>query len=197
MNRTLFGQFESWALELQALSHTLRRDGAITDALELDEQVQSYRQVLRIVSDVGSLATKPTVSERQCARRSIDLLSQGCIETNRHGIIRRANRAASRLLNLPSSFMSGQPLLVFIAKEDRRAFLSGFMTLRHSDGAALQHYLVRCKPLHDVIFLAAFTCERVEDPTEQVVGLVWLFSPATPSLDPGAHLPKGPDHDGC
>jgi len=182
MNKALFGQFESWALELQALSNRLRRDGAIKDALELDEQVQSYRDVLRIVSDTGSLETGSFVSEPQSARRSIDLLSQGCIETNRHGIIRRANRAASRLLNLPLSFLTGQPLLVFIAKEDRRAFLSGFMTLRHRDGVPPQHYLVRCKPLYDHAFLAAFTCERVENPAQEIVGLVWLFSAVTPTV---------------
>jgi PAS domain-containing protein len=182
MNKTLFGQFESWALELQDLSHKLRRDGATIDAGELDEQVQSYREILKGVSAADWSTRTSVPSALPPARRCIDLLSRGCIETNGHGIIQRANRAASRLLNIPLPFMTGQPLLVFIQDDDRRAFLSNFMMLRHNQPASRHHCLVRCKPLYEEPFLASFIGERVADVTQDVIGLLWLFSKTDPML---------------
>jgi PAS domain-containing protein len=171
----LLGQFQAWARALADLSVALRHKGAIQDSFELEEQVQSYRETLRTappvdVSDARASAWK------SLSRRSIDLLDRGCIETNAHGIIQRANQAASKLLNIPLPFMTGQPLLVFVAEEDRRAFLAEFMILRHRHPAQGAQWLVKCLPLFAHPFLASFAAERVADRDQKIVAIIWVIT---------------------
>jgi PAS domain-containing protein len=186
--KNLLAQFESLASELHILSHKLRQDGAIADSLELDDQVRSYREAIRVTPRPERTDRTQAPSRWLRAGRSIDLLRCGCIETSSHGIIQRANGAASTLLNLPLPFITGQPLLVFVAQEDRRAFLGKLLTLRHGHGFTRADWLVRCKPLFKEPFLASFTSECVKGRDEQVVALIWIFSIVHPA-DPGIALP--------
>jgi PAS domain-containing protein len=177
----LLDQFESLASELQILSCQLRQDGAIEDSLELDDQVKSYREMIRVAPRSERSHPTQAASRKVRAGRSIDLLRCGCFETNPHGIIQRANEAASKLLSLPLPFITGQPLLVFVAQEDRRAFLAEFMNLRHGHGPTRADWLVRCKPLFKAPFLASFTGESVMDRDARVVTIIWIFSRVYPA----------------
>jgi PAS domain-containing protein len=176
----LLDQFESFASELQILSRKLRHDGAIADALELDDQVKTYRNTIRLTPRHQRPDPTQTASRPVHTGRSIDLLSCGCIETSPHGIIQRANGAASKLLNLALPFITGQPLLVFVAPEERRAFLGKFMRLRH-DVSVPMEWLVRCKPLFEDSFLASFTGECVQDGDEPLDAIIWIISRVHPA----------------
>jgi PAS domain-containing protein len=169
----LLGQFQAWARDLADLSARLRHTGAIQDSVELDEQVHCYRETLRGVPPASEATTSLWKTPN---RRSIDLLDRGCIETSVHGIIRRANHAASRLLSFPLPFLTGQPLLVFIAREDQQAFLAEFVSLRRRSPSPHGEWLVRCKPVFSEPYLASVTAISVTDHDQRVVALIWLFS---------------------
>jgi hypothetical protein len=170
------GQFEQWADELQALDGDLRRAGALRDALELQEQIQCYRGILTTARENPAVQSTASVRTVLPSRRCIDLLPYPCLETDDHGMIRRANQAASMLFHLPLPLMSGQPLLVFVAKEDRRPLLTELLRLRHSKGLHTGAWLIKSKPLFDPPILTFLTAERVEDPENNFLAIVWRFS---------------------
>jgi hypothetical protein len=91
-------------------------------------------------------------------------------------MIRRANQAAAVHFKVPLPLISGQPLLVFIAKEHRRALLSMMGRLEGTQGFHTGGCLVRCRPLFDPPFVAFLTGERVENSDQNFVSIVWWFS---------------------
>jgi PAS domain-containing protein len=169
-------QCERWATELQSLDSVLRRAGDVPDSVELKDQIQCYRNILSSIRDTA--AARANASRRGVlpSRRSIDLLAYPCLETDTHGMIRRANQAASRFLNMTLPLMSGQPLLVFIAKDDRRSLLQALSRLKRTKGLHTGAWLVRCKPLFDASVLTCLTAERLEDPQQEFVGIMWRLS---------------------
>ena len=94
------------------------------------------------------------------------------------GVIRRTNNATALLLNFPRHLLVGQPLLVFIKKEERKAFLTAFLELRHGSKARRGEYLVMIQPVSLEPQLAMLIAERIEDPDHHALGVTWFLAPA-------------------
>ena len=67
---------------------------------------------------------------------------------------------------------------MFIQKEERKAFLTAFLELRHEPTAKRREYLVKIHPVSIEPQLAMLIAERVEDPDHNVLGITWLLAPA-------------------
>jgi PAS domain S-box-containing protein len=66
------------------------------------------------------------------------------ILTDLYGIIRRANRAAARLLNINADFLAGKPIFVLILPEDRRMMRQ--LLLRSRRNGPIQEVRLRMTP---------------------------------------------------
>lgn len=116
-------------------------------------------------------------------RRVVDRLVGGYLETDRCGLIRRANHAAFTLLNWPLSFrelLTGLPLLGFIEKEDRGAFHAEFLKLRQRDISAVTECLVQLHPLHTAPMLVSLFAERMERRVNRFAGITWIITKVYP-----------------
>ena len=176
---TLLEQLHIWQEEIQELKD---RCSDTLDELsrDLEEEITSCATAL---SSARNLAAGPTQNLQVVPRagkseRRIDLSVRGYLETNACGVIGRTNNASALLLNFPRHLLVGQPLLVFIEKEERKAFLTAFLELRHHPTAKRREYLVMINPVSLAPQLAMLIAERVEDPDRNVLGITWLLAPA-------------------
>lgn len=65
------------------------------------------------------------------------------------GRIVTANASAVKLFNLPARRVIGQPLLVFIAKEERSGFVQAFSSLKRPGGFETAEWIVNIQPCLD------------------------------------------------
>jgi len=173
---TLLDQLTAWQEELQELRAEL-------NALSPGDLEQEVETCATAVSSARAMVTGPSgklgiVPRSGQSERRIDLSLRGYVETNACGVIGRTNNAAALLFNFPRHLLVMQPLLVFIKKEERKAFLTAFMELRHSRSARRNEYLVMIQPVSMDPHLAMLIAERVEAPDHSVVGVTWLLAPA-------------------
>ena len=173
---TLLEQLNVWHDEIQELRVQLAH-GLPAD---IDEEIVNCATAVSSVRDVvaGRSHAQEVIPRAGKSERRIDLSVRSYLETNACGIIRRTNNATALLLNFPRHLLVGQPLLVFIKKEERKAFLTAFLELRHITKARRGEYLVMIQPVSLEPQLAMFIAERVEDPNHNVLGVTWLLAPA-------------------
>jgi hypothetical protein len=176
---TLLEQLNTWQEEIQELKdqcsdplHGLVRG--------IEEEIVSCATAVSSARDMaaGGAPSLQIVPRAGQSERRIDLSVRGYLETNACGVIRRTNNASALLLNFPRHLLVGQPLLVFIQKEERKAFLTAFLELRHEPTAKRREYLVMIHPVSMEPQLAMLIAERVEDPDHNVLGITWLLAPA-------------------
>jgi hypothetical protein len=173
---TLLEQLNVWHEEIRELQDQVRQ-GLPSD---IDEEISNCATAVSSVRDVvaGRCHGQEVIPRAGQSERRIDLSVRSYLETNACGVIRRTNNAAALLLNFPRHLLVGQPLLVFIKKEEREAFLTAFLELRHGSKARRSEYLVMIHPVSLEPQLAMFIAERVEDPDHNVLGITWLLAPA-------------------
>lgn len=176
---TLLEQLNAWQEEIQELknqfsnpAHELSRD--------IEEEIRSCATAVSSARSVaaGRLQGQQIIPRAGQSERKIDLSVRSYLETNACGVIRRTNNATALLLNFPRHLLVGQPLLVFIKKEERKAFLTAFLELRHGLAARRREYLAMIHPASLEPQLAMLIAERVEDPDHNVIGITWLLAPA-------------------
>ena len=176
---TLLEQLNTWQEEIQELRNQCLNplQGLSSDIEEeivsCATAVSSARNVAAGQSQGGQLIPRAGQSERR-----IVLSVRSYLETNDCGVIRRTNNASALLLNFPRHLLVGQPLLVFIQKEERKAFLTAFLELRHGSKTKRHEYLVMIHPVSQAPQLAMLIAERVEDPDHNLLGITWLLAPA-------------------
>jgi hypothetical protein len=173
---TLLEQLNVWQEEIRELQNQLRQ-GLPSD---IDQEISNCATAVSSVREViaGRCQGHEVIPRAGKSERRIDLSVRSYLETNAGGVIRRTNNAAALLLNFPRHLLVGQPLLVFIKKEERKAFLTAFLELRHGSKARRSDYLVTIHPVSLEPQLAVFIAERVEDPDHNVLGVTWLLAPA-------------------
>ncbi len=118
-------------------------------------------------------ATRLTAeAERQRYQELFDFAPDGYLVTDPDGIIQETNRAAAVLLGVPQPRLLDQPLVSFIAEEERPAFCS-FL----SQGQQLEYmqdWEIRLQPLAGATFPAELTVATIRTP-QGVVGLRWML----------------------
>ncbi|WP_447984502.1 hypothetical protein [Nitrospira sp. Nam74] len=173
---TLLEQLNVWQEEIRELQDQLRQ-GPPTD---IDKEISNCATAVSSARKVlaGRCPGYEVIPRAGKSERKIDLSVRSYLETDACGVIRRTNNAAALLLNFPRHLLVGQPLLVFIKKEERKAFLNAFLELRHGSETRQSEYLVMIQPVSLEPQLAMFIAERVEDPCHNVLGVTWLLAPA-------------------
>jgi PAS domain-containing protein len=171
-------QLTLWQDELQELEEQFPGPPVASPWVEAHSDLHTYVDaVASLRQAVIKERTHPSRARWLQSERKIDFLTYGYIETNHCGIIQRANNAAAVLVNFPRHYMSGQPLLLFIAKEERRIFFDVLLQLRHRSRAQRQEYIVAFRPMSMGKYLGHLNGERVETPDGQVIGITWRLSP--------------------
>lgn len=173
---TLLEQLTVWHEEIQELRDQLTH-GFPTD---IEEDITNCATAVSSARDMvaGRSQKQEVIPRAGKSERRIDLSVRGYLETNAGGVIQRTNNATALLLNFPRHLLVGQPLLVFIKKEERKAFLTAFLELRHGSKARRGEYLVMIQPVSLEPQLAMLIAERIEDPDHNALGVTWLLAPA-------------------
>ncbi|HET7058226.1 MAG TPA: hypothetical protein VFI05_05800 [Nitrospiraceae bacterium] len=176
---TLLEQLNAWQEEIQELKDQCSNalQGLSRD---IEEEIVSCATAVSSARNMaaGRSPGQQIIPRAGQSERRIDLSVRSYLETNACGVIRRTNNATALLLNFPRHLLVGQPLLVFIQKEERKAFLSAFLELRHGPKAKRHEYLVMIHPVSLEPQLAMLVAERIEDPDHNVFGITWLLAPA-------------------
>ncbi len=115
-------------------------------------------------------------SERQRYQDLFDFAPDGYLLTDRSGIIREANRAASELLGVPPAYLVNKPLANFVSMEDRPGFRGGLSRL--VGVGRKQDWIVRLQPRLRPTFDATITAAVVRDWDGEPSSLRWMFREA-------------------
>jgi PAS domain S-box-containing protein len=123
--------------------------------------------------------------ERWRYRDLFDLAPVAYVVTDPAGLIREANRAASGLLNVERSYLTGKPLANYVAMEDRAAFRLGLVRLGQSEPAG--EWAVRIEPRKGAAFDATLKISVEHDSVGSPIALRWTRSTRRPrGCDPAA-----------
>jgi PAS domain S-box-containing protein len=120
-------------------------------------------------------------AERRRYRELADLSPDGYFVTDVVGTIREANRAASVLLNIPMRFLTGKPLMAYVALEQRPALrrLLNDIGKQSSSGITLPDF-VRIVPHRTLPFDATLVLRPVRnEETGELVAVRWLLRDMT------------------
>jgi PAS domain S-box-containing protein len=116
------------------------------------------------------LATRQQLElERQRYHDLFEFSPDGYLVTDANGNIQEANRTAAELLNLPSKYLVGKPLLSFVPQEERQAFLCQLNRLHTIDCS--QEWELHLMPRQGVQFEAAITIATIRDRQGNAVAL--------------------------
>jgi two-component system, OmpR family, sensor histidine kinase VicK len=138
-------------------------------AVVLEEVHQQYEELL---------TTRQALEEqRQRYQELFDFAPDGYLVTNAEGIIQEANQAASRLFQVRQAFLVGKPLVVFVAKPDRRAFHTYLSRLQTA--AQQRNWDLHLKPRRGDAFPAVITTSAIRSSQNTLLGWRWLVRDIT------------------
>lgn len=98
----------------------------------LDELQIAYQELHQQNEELVA-AYEAVEVERHRYYNLVELLPDAYVVTDVRGIIQEANCSAARLLNVPQKFLVRKPLIVFISKEEHRAFFINLNRLHQSN----------------------------------------------------------------
>jgi PAS domain S-box-containing protein len=111
--------------------------------------------------------------ERQRYVELFEDAPDGYVVTDLHGVIRQANRAAIELLESSRDFIVGQPLALFVNKEDKAAY---FKRINEMDALeAVKDWELRFQPWKGKPFWAAISIAKVQVLEHEDISLRWLI----------------------
>lgn len=108
-------------------------------------------------------------AERQRYQELFEFAPYGYLVTDMAGVIQEANSAAIKLLNVAGRFLIGKPLLIFIAEDERQAFLAQLQQLQNVD--QVKNWVLNLCPRDSQPIPASLTATVVRDSQDRVVGL--------------------------
>jgi PAS domain S-box-containing protein len=115
---------------MQARISALASTGALTTSETVEdlkvalEELRVAEEELRQQNDELASTHLELDLERRRYQELFDFAPGAYLVTDASGIVRQANRSASRLLNVPPTFLAGKALAAYIATEDRPRFRS-------------------------------------------------------------------------
>ncbi|MBI1923429.1 PAS domain S-box protein [Candidatus Poribacteria bacterium] len=167
---------------------------AFEELLNALEELHVAEEELREQNDELVVTRQAAEVERQRYQELFEFAPDGYLVTDTDGIIQEANRTAAILFNSHQDFLVGKPLIVFVVKEDRKAFhtqLTQLQTLHFAlnpdaiEGASLlrlqrlRGWEVRLQPRDSSPFPAAISVGDVRNPQGGLVALRWLIRDIT------------------
>jgi PAS domain S-box-containing protein len=172
-------QIQRAQTRISALHKRVQSGGASAEPL-LDESVAEMSvmlEELRQQSEELAEAYSIIEAERQRYQQLFNLAPDAYLVTDLEGVIREANQAAGRLLQVNQGALSGKPLVVFVPDAERRAFRSRFR--RVLDNAPHPEWELRIQPRGGEPIEVAITTTAALGPNGDAVGLRWLIRDIT------------------
>ena len=134
------------------------------------EELQATEEEVRSANEELATASKTAELERRRYQDLFESAPDGYLLTDTSGIIQEANSVAAALLSVHQEYLMGKPLIVFIAKQDRKTFRIRLTNLQVVEDWELYIQPWRNKPLSASIRVAP-----AHDLRGKLVGLRWLI----------------------
>jgi len=112
-------------------------------------------------------------------RELFDLTPAAYLVTDASGMVRLANRRASRLLGTTGRFLAGRSLSSFVDAEQRAAFRE---RLGHAEQLEAAPWLLRVRPRGGEPVTVAVAVSAARDHTGRPVALRWLLFELPPGM---------------
>lgn len=141
------------------------------------EELRVCVEELRVAGEELRHQNEALSRERQRYADLFNFAPDAYLITDADGVIQEANRAAGTLLNCPQQFLIGKPLVVFVAREDHRAFRLQLTTVRLEAMEKVEDWRITIQPRETSAFRAAMTAGAIQDPVSRLIGLRWLIRP--------------------
>lgn len=155
---------DAFLLEPELLSTVLEELAVVLEELQQHhEELYATRQALE--------------AQRQRYQELFDFAPDGYLVTNVQGVIQEANQAASQLFRVRQAFLVGKPLIVFVAKPDRRAFHTYLSHLQVE--AQHRNWDLHLKPRKGEVFPAVITTSAIRSSQNVLLGWRWLVRDIT------------------
>ena len=103
------------ALERRVEERTAELSQAYEELQVSEEEIRQQNQELRS-------ARNALEAERRRYQQLFEFAPDGYIVTDQNGVIQEANRAASEMLGVHGDFLTGKPLNIYVADQDRHTF---------------------------------------------------------------------------
>jgi PAS domain S-box-containing protein len=173
---------------MQRLRRETERGGVPADsplAVAVEELGQTLEE-LSVAQEQLEVANEELADARQRAERHalryrdlFDSAPDAYLATDERAVIREANRAAEAKLGRPARYLTGKPLLVFLAEEHREAFGSQLLAVQRGGRARLADWQARFAPARAEPFWADVTAQATHEPDGSVVEIRWLLRDVT------------------
>jgi len=111
---------------VEQLRYSVRRSLTLSDALEevaatLEELSVAHEELCQQNEEL--LESRHALeAEQQRYQELFEFAPDGYLVTDVQGVIQKANRAATVLLNVPPSMLSGKPLALYVPNTERKEF---------------------------------------------------------------------------
>ena len=98
-------------------------------------ELETAQEELRTQNELLAAAEVLVASERDRYKDLFEFAPNGYLVTDAEGVVVQANEAARRLLNVGPRYLVNKPLTVFVAAEDRDAYLTQLTALQRGESA--------------------------------------------------------------
>lgn len=178
-----FQEVEATVARLEQSSNTAElRHEILREAIEelhvTMEELTTTGEELRQREYELSIAYEQATAERARYRDLFEFAPDGYLVTDARGIIREANQAAARLLNIGQGLLHGRLLILFVLPEDQPGFID--LLARLAAGEPVQHWNLRMQSREASSFSAAIVAQPAHDERSgQVKSIRWLLRDVT------------------
>ncbi|HEY9862415.1 MAG TPA: helix-turn-helix domain-containing protein [Candidatus Obscuribacterales bacterium] len=137
------------------------------------ERLQVAANLLSQQNQQLLLASQSAATERQRYQELLEFIPDACLITDAAGVIQQANQAATKLLNLPPSFLTGRLLTAFVPPEARPQFQTELQRLQQRSWK--HEWQVQLQPYQGAAFNASILVEVSHEDANQPPVLRWLL----------------------
>ncbi|MBD2123556.1 helix-turn-helix domain-containing protein [Trichocoleus sp. FACHB-262] len=137
------------------------------------ERLQVAADLLSEQNQQLLLASQSAATERQRYQELLEFIPDACLITDAAGVVQQANQAATKLLNLPPSFLTGRLLTAFVPPEARLQFQTELQRLQQRPWK--HEWQVQLQPYQGTTFNASILVEVSQPDANQPPMLRWLL----------------------
>lgn len=142
------------------------------------EELHVAEEELRQQNDSLLTAQSTIEAERQRYRELFEFAPDAYLITDLYGMMQEANRAATKLFNLPQRLMIQKPLVAFVHEAQHPAFRKVLSQLPKIHRVQ-EWEVTMCKTRTDLTIDTAVTVETVRDAQGKAIALRWLIRDIT------------------
>lgn len=157
------------------------REPPVADLEKVVEQLRVADEELRVQNEELKMHREATESALQRYQELFNLAPDPYLTTDREGVIREGNTAASRLLNVPLARLTGKPISTFVTTGRRRAFRVGLNRVAAGADPApgADEWTVEITPRQGSPIEVAVTAAAVNHGSGKVDTIRWLLRDVT------------------